>query len=271
MAPGEVGADEHDEIRQFQIVISSRHRVGAEGALVARDGGGHAEARVRVDIRRADKALHQLVGDVVVLESGTGRRHRRRRSRARARRPSARKSSRQIERLIPARAPAVDDRREQPAVEDEGLAERGALGAKPAEIGWMLRIAAISAIAPSRRDFSEHAAARPRNRGRSCGRARCLAGAHRASFLASGRAEGGASEARARAQAPRAGSSFGTPSCARLLRMRRLWIPMDHHAASASRDEVDEDRPPSICSWRCGAGPRPRPARRPVSSSRSQL
>ncbi|MNR53681.1 hypothetical protein D3C85_1737320 [compost metagenome] len=29
--------------------------------------GGHAEARIGVDIRRTDEALHQLVGDVVIF------------------------------------------------------------------------------------------------------------------------------------------------------------------------------------------------------------
>ena len=67
MAPGEIGADEHDEVGEFQILVAAGHRVGAEGALVPGDRGGHAQARIGVDIGRADEALHQLVGDVVVL------------------------------------------------------------------------------------------------------------------------------------------------------------------------------------------------------------
>ena len=212
MAPGEVGADEHNEIRQFQILVSSRHRVRAEGALVARDGGGHAQARVRVDIRRADKTLHQLVGDVVVLSQqlagdvegdrvGPVFGDRLRESRRD-----------EIERLIPARKPAVNGRREQPAVEADRLAERGSLGAEPAEIGWVLWIAAHGDRAVGL-DFSEHAAAHPAiGAGRADGLAVCAALMR--SFLAGAR-RGGAP--RERGHAPRAGSSFGTPSRARLL------------------------------------------------------
>ena len=34
MAPGEVGADQHDEIGLLQILVESGHRVGAECAAV---------------------------------------------------------------------------------------------------------------------------------------------------------------------------------------------------------------------------------------------
>ena len=55
------------QIGQFQILIGAGHRVGAEGALVPRHGRGHAEPGIGVDVGRADEALHQLVGDVVIL------------------------------------------------------------------------------------------------------------------------------------------------------------------------------------------------------------
>ncbi len=32
-----------------------------------RDGRGHAETRIGVDVGRADVALHQLVGDVIIF------------------------------------------------------------------------------------------------------------------------------------------------------------------------------------------------------------
>ncbi len=67
MAPREIRADEHDELGLLEIRVVVRHRVGAERALVARDRRRHAEPRVGVDVRAADEALHQLVGDVVVL------------------------------------------------------------------------------------------------------------------------------------------------------------------------------------------------------------
>ena len=67
VAPGEIGADQHDQIGELQILVAAGHRVGAEGPAVAGDRRGHAEARIGVDIGRADEALHQLVGDVIVL------------------------------------------------------------------------------------------------------------------------------------------------------------------------------------------------------------
>ena len=67
MAPGEIGADQHDKIGEFQILVAAGHRVGAEGAAMAGDRRRHAQARIGVDIGRADEALHQLVGDVIVL------------------------------------------------------------------------------------------------------------------------------------------------------------------------------------------------------------
>ena len=67
MAPGGVGADQHDQVGLVEILVQPRHRVGAEGAAMAGDRRRHAEPRIGVDIRRADEALHQLVGDVIVL------------------------------------------------------------------------------------------------------------------------------------------------------------------------------------------------------------
>ena len=67
MTPGRIRADQHDEIGQFQILVAARHQILAERAAVAGDAGGHAQPRVRVDVRRADEALHQLVRDVIVF------------------------------------------------------------------------------------------------------------------------------------------------------------------------------------------------------------
>ena len=67
MAPRGVRADEHDQVGLIEILVESRHRVGAEGAAMARDRRGHAQPRIGVDVRRAEEALHQLVGDVIVL------------------------------------------------------------------------------------------------------------------------------------------------------------------------------------------------------------
>ena len=67
VAPGGVGAHQHHQVGQLQVVVVLRHDVGAEGAAMPRHRRGHAQPRVGVDVRRADEALRQLVGDVVVL------------------------------------------------------------------------------------------------------------------------------------------------------------------------------------------------------------
>jgi hypothetical protein len=73
MAPAEIAADQHDEVGQFEVFVIAGNGIGAEGALMAGDGGGHAEARIGVDIARADEALHQLVGDVIVFRQQLSR------------------------------------------------------------------------------------------------------------------------------------------------------------------------------------------------------
>ena len=67
MAPGGVGADEDHEVGEFEILVAAGHGVAAERALVAGDRRGHAQPRIGVDVGGADEALHQLVGDVIVL------------------------------------------------------------------------------------------------------------------------------------------------------------------------------------------------------------
>ena len=67
MAPGGIRPDEHDQLGFVEIGIGAGHGVGAEGAAVAGDRGSHAQSRVGVDIGRADKTLHELVGHVIIL------------------------------------------------------------------------------------------------------------------------------------------------------------------------------------------------------------
>ena len=67
MAPGQVGADQHDEIGSLQVRVVDGNDVFAECTHVTGNGRGHAQAGIGIDVRRADVALHQLVGDVVVL------------------------------------------------------------------------------------------------------------------------------------------------------------------------------------------------------------
>ena len=67
VAPGEVAADEDNEVGLLEILVDAGDDVGAERADMAGDGGRHAKAGIRVDVGRAEEALHQLVGDVVIL------------------------------------------------------------------------------------------------------------------------------------------------------------------------------------------------------------
>ncbi len=67
MTPRQIGSDQHQHIGLFQILITGRHGITAESALVAGHRRGHAQPRVGVDVGRADVALHQLIGDIVVL------------------------------------------------------------------------------------------------------------------------------------------------------------------------------------------------------------
>ncbi len=67
MTPRRVRADQHDEVGFVDVPVDAGHGVGAESAAMAGNRGGHAQARIGVDIGRAEEALHQLVGDVIVL------------------------------------------------------------------------------------------------------------------------------------------------------------------------------------------------------------
>ncbi len=42
MAPGGIGADQHQQVRLFEILVAARHGVAAERALVPSHAGGHA-------------------------------------------------------------------------------------------------------------------------------------------------------------------------------------------------------------------------------------
>ena len=54
-------------VGDVDVRIAGRRAVGSEGAVVAGDRRGHAQARVRVDVVGAEEALGQLVDGVVVL------------------------------------------------------------------------------------------------------------------------------------------------------------------------------------------------------------
>ena len=115
MTPRRVAADQNDEIGCFDIVVAAGHDILAEGANMTGDRRGHAEPRIGVDIGAADKSLHQLVGDVIVLGqklAGDVERHRVRPMIGYGLRESAGDT---VERFVPARIAAADLRIKQPA------------------------------------------------------------------------------------------------------------------------------------------------------------
>ena len=142
MAPGGVGADQHQEVGLVEILIGARHRVGTEGAAMTGNRRGHAETRVGVDIGGADEPLHQLVGDVVVLGQQLARDIEGGRVRTMPGDGVGEACGNQVQRRIPACRLAADHRCKQTIVEPERLAQRTAFGTQPAGIGGMALVAA---------------------------------------------------------------------------------------------------------------------------------
>jgi hypothetical protein len=62
-----VGAEQQQAVGQREVRVRRRRPVRAERAGVARDRARHAQARVRVDVVRAQEPLRELVDRVVVL------------------------------------------------------------------------------------------------------------------------------------------------------------------------------------------------------------
>jgi hypothetical protein len=163
MAPGGVRSDQDDQVRHIEVFVAARHEIAAEGAALARDGRGHAEPRVGVDMGRAEEALRQLVGDVIILGQQLAREVEGDRAGA-----VARQNPRQPARdLVESRAPVgpgvaavrlAQHRFEQPGIVRERLAECEALRAKPAEIRRMVGIARHHRLSVRARPH-QHAAA----------------------------------------------------------------------------------------------------------------
>ncbi len=142
MAPCRVGTHQHHQIRGIQVLITHRNHVLAEGTPVAGDGRGHAQARIGVDVRRADVALHELVGDVVILGQQLARHVERHGLRTVTLDATAEFPRDGGDGLIPRGAHAAQLRIQQAAVEGQRFAECIALHAQLAAIRGMRRIAA---------------------------------------------------------------------------------------------------------------------------------
>jgi hypothetical protein len=163
VAPGRVRADQDEKVGLVEILVAAGHGIGAEGALVAGNGGGHAQARIGVHVRRADEAFHQLVGDVIVLGEKLTREIEGDRIGPVPREDAFESGRDPIERKRPVGSGESSVRLpqhgiEQTLAEPERLAERRALGADAAEIGGMIGIAGDRGAAVSVRPGQQAAA-----------------------------------------------------------------------------------------------------------------
>ena len=163
VAPRRVRADQHDEIRLIEILVDAGNRIGAEGAAMAGDRRGHAQAGIGVHVGGADEALHQLVGDVVVLGEQLAREIERDGIGTVALDDPLEAIRNAIERRVPidARERAVrlpQHGMQQASAQAERLTERRALRAQPAEIRRMLGIAGDVGAATSVRLGQDSAA-----------------------------------------------------------------------------------------------------------------
>ena len=163
MAPGGVRSDQHDEVGAVDIFISARHGVGPERAPLSGDRGCHAEPGIGVDIRRADEALHQLVGDVVVLGQQLAGEIKRDGAGTVPRDDLLEAVRDRRERRIPSdprqRAIALPAHRMQkPTIKRKRFAKGRSFGAQPSEICRMIRIGRNHRAAAAIR-LRQHAAA----------------------------------------------------------------------------------------------------------------
>ena len=136
-----VGANEEEAIGVIDILVAARHNILAEGAHVAGNRRGHAQPRIGVDVGRADEALHELVGDVIVLGQKLAGEIEGDRLGAMLLERACDAGCDTIDSLVPAHPPAADLGMEQPGLQAQRLAERRALGAQSAEVGGVVGVA----------------------------------------------------------------------------------------------------------------------------------
>ncbi len=141
MAPCGVRSDEQDQVGFFQIAIGTGDDVFAKGAVVCGNRTCHAQAAVGVDIGRTDEALHQLVGDIIILGQQLAGD-----IEGNAVRPvfgdggfETVGNMRQCR--VPIDPRATDFRIEQAPLQPDGFAQMRAFGAEPTEIGGVAFVA----------------------------------------------------------------------------------------------------------------------------------
>ena len=182
VGPGQIGAGDHQQIRQFQIAIIAGHRVAAEYPLVGGNRRRHAQAAVGIDIGAAQEALHQLVGNVVIFGQKLTRNIERHGLGAVARQSAAQGARDLVQGLIPGGTATLDFRVEQAPLVTQRFPQGAALDAQPTEIGGMVGVAADrdlaglsladghpdpaadTAVGAGGTDRAAHAASRPSNK-----------------------------------------------------------------------------------------------------------
>ena len=141
-----VGPDQKKAVGRLEVRVRSRRPVGAERPRVAKSRRGHAEARVRVEVVRADESLRELARHVVLLGeelAGAVERHGIRSvgsddlANARGGELDRRRPCHTLERQL---SVAAQHRIQQPRVGAERGREMHRLGADIAEVRRMLGI-----------------------------------------------------------------------------------------------------------------------------------
>ena len=175
MRVGRVGTRDQQQVRVIEVLVAGRRRIGAERLLVAGHRARHAQARVGVDVVRADQALRELVEDVVILGqqlAGDVERDRVGTVLGDDRREAIgdvieRDIPRDLLPLLVARRPQLGPM--QTRIADHGRRrgqmQRAALRAEPSEVGRMIGVAMHAGDAVTLRlddDATAHAAIRTR-------------------------------------------------------------------------------------------------------------
>lgn len=158
IAPGEVAADENQEVAALEILVGAGYHVLAEGTDVGGDRARHAEPRVAVDVAGAEDPFGDFVRGVVTFGRLLPGDVERDALLAEALEGSAEARGDCVEREVPRGALAVHLGMKQPIDEVERLAECRALAAQPTVVGGMRRVARYGCAAPAVR-FGDHAAA----------------------------------------------------------------------------------------------------------------
>lgn len=103
---GGVAAGHQQAVGFVDVGVAGRRCIGAQRLLVAGHGGGHAQARVGVDVVGADQPLGELVEYVIVLGEQLARDVERHRIRAVLADDAGKARGRVVERLLPRNATA---------------------------------------------------------------------------------------------------------------------------------------------------------------------